>query len=197
MKKTALVLMLVLAGVVLVYSGALKDPQSLNGYRPQRPMRQDPALETARSLIKAGDLASAEQELLKENGGSVYDEERFQLLSFIYVKSGDIKGAFRYAKPLAEKSTDPKVLVDLGSLFAMEGYDQMGLACYSKALNVDASYIPGYVELGKLYGNQEKFIQAISVWQDGLRLAPENQELKDLILQANALWQQKGIDSGM
>ena len=191
MKKWPIVLILILGIMVFIYSGTIKRSENKGASLSIQQERTDPSLEAARSYINAGDLVSAERELLKNLDADGLDEQKYYWLSFIYVKSADFAEAFKYAKPLVERTADPKILTDLGSLFAMAGYDEMALVCYSKSLNEDKRYIPAYIELGKLYGNQDKFVQAISVWQDGLRIAPDNQEMKSLIEQANALWQQQ------
>ena len=148
-------------------------------------------VEKALLLIESGKFDEA-QPLLEENlnaGG--FDERSSYWLSFILVQGGLYDKAFAVAKPFVEKARDPQLLTDLGSLFAIHGFESMAMVCYVKALKEDERFIRAYIELGKVYGNQEKFLQAIGIWQDALRFDPHNEEIQGLIKQGYALWDER------
>ena len=60
-------------------------------------------------------------------------------------------------------------------------------ALYDKALALDHQYKETYLELGKLYGNDNQFDKAIGVWQVGLKLDPHDKRFSHLIEEAKRL----------
>ena len=195
MNKTKFVITggVLLAAFILIYFA--KMPETLKKKSTLEHNHQVPQqLIRAEGYIKEGKLNEAKMILLNRVEEFNYEEKTYYWLSFIFVQEEQFDRAFDFIKPLVEKTTDARILTDIGSILAMKGYSQAAFSCYGKAVNVDSEYIPAYIELGKHYGNQEKFIQAINVWQDGLRKDPANKEIVELIKQANLLWEKQSED---
>src|SRR5207249_1070683 len=98
-------------------------------------------------------------------------------------KTGRKKEAFAAGKKLLTVSRDPEVLTNSGGIFAQEKFTDMGFAMYATALRWDPKYKGAYLEMGKLYGNLNQFNRAVAMWQDGMRLYPEEVQFRNLILQ--------------
>ena len=197
MFKKNIVLYLVLVFAVLFFAYLFSPGQSTLNKKNLTPeeAKLQQQFSAAVASFNAGDIQSAKEGFSNFLRITGYQEGAYFWLSTIYVTEKNFDQAFDYARPLLENSTNPGLLTDLGSIFAQAGYNKMGYACYAKALKEDQNFVPAYTELGKLYGNEDKFIQAIGVWQDGLRRDPKNRELQQLIQQAHDLWSQSKEES--
>lgn len=78
-------------------------------------------------------------------------------------------------------------LVDLANLLAQRSFYDSAQMLYRKALEVDPTNKTVYQELGKFFGNTGRLHEAIGVWEYGLSVAPEDEELSALIRQARDL----------
>jgi len=105
----------------------------------------------------------------------------------LYLLTGKRSQALTLGKMILEKEKGPVLLTDAGSILASSNYLDLARALYTRALAVDPHYKEAYLEMGKLLGNQDKFDQAIAVWKEGARIAPDEPAFAELIRQARAL----------
>jgi tetratricopeptide (TPR) repeat protein len=83
---------------------------------------------------------------------------------------------------------DAKELTDIVSLVAMEGTAHTANKYYQRLLKRFPKYSALYSEYGKFFGNYNQFDQAIAIWEQGIKVAPEKaDEFKALIAQAQQL----------
>ncbi len=146
-----------------------------------------PRLNLAEVYIREGVFDKAISLYEGIHGDYPHDWQSLFGLLKIYLSHNEKNKAVGIGKNFLKESKDSKSLTETGSLFASQGFTQMALALYSKALEVNPKYIEAYCELGKLYGNLEQFNRAITVWQDGLRVDPAEMRFKELIEKAKEL----------
>jgi len=79
-----------------------------------------------------------------------------------------------------------KFLTNIGSLLAQKMPD-LALQFYVKAYQTDRDYIESYIELGKLLANHGKFQEAITVWQNGQKVFPDDYRFQANIQKAKQL----------
>ena len=129
--------------------------------------------------------------LYEENLKIDPDEKRsLCFLAKCYLIEGKNPKAVDIGKKVLAESEDAQQLTYLGSIFAQNQLTDMALSLYFKALEKYPVFVGTYVEIGKLYGNLGQFHRAISFWQDGLRLSPEDKVLQALILKAHELMEE-------
>ena len=179
-------------GVSFLQAGEPKKAQAMFS----KAIIKDPALIEPR--LSLGSMYIGERKfeaaanVLKQNLiRDAFHGPTLHLLSVAHLLNKDPQQAQVYAQTLLEHSEDAAILTELGSLFAQEGYANAAFPCFVKAQKVDNFYTPVYIELGKWYGNQNLFPQAISVWQDCLLVDPNNEECKGYIQQALRLMKER------
>ncbi len=139
---------------------------------------------------KAGEAIKLVEENQKVNPR---DQNTLNALAQFYLSAGNRQKALDAVKILLAADTQANVLVHLGSLFAQQRDSRTALALYSKAIEKNPRYAEGYLELGKLYGNHEKFNQAIAIWQEGLTMHPQDKRFVELIQMAQGLIEKKQV----
>jgi len=170
-------------GLVLVILLYVSKENKIGRYEAQ----VEPRLNPAELPIQEGSPEEAVKYYEKNLLTNANEENSLFGLAQAYLMMGKAEEALVHGKHLLDFSHDARILTNLGSLFAQYQYNNMAFACYIKAQKEDNFYKEVYLELGKLYGNLEKFNQAISVWQDGLLVDPNDSRFKDLILRAQQL----------
>jgi tetratricopeptide (TPR) repeat protein len=148
----------------------------------------EPRLNLAGMAEKEGRLADAAG-LYAENLKIDPYEPRstYRLIKLLLTGKNDKMAADRLAKDFVGHSQDVAALRDLAGLLAQADLIDMALTAYEKALRLDPDAKQTYIELGKLFGNLNKFDEAIRIWDEALRLDPNDEGVRQLINQAQAL----------
>ncbi|MCB9757605.1 MAG: tetratricopeptide repeat protein [Candidatus Omnitrophica bacterium] len=113
-------------------------------------------------------------------------QTRFHLVK-LYLDSNQKDKAYIYGDQMIRDGVDVVVMMRLGELFLFYNDAKMTQRCYQRALKMDRRYKPAYLELGKLMGNYGSLQEAVTIWQQGLRFYPKDEELLSLIQHANEL----------
>jgi protein O-GlcNAc transferase len=77
-------------------------------------------------------------------------------------------------KLLTQNPNDPKTWTELSAFYISTGKQEHAIAASSKALELDPSYIEAFQHLGNAYLNMRLYEQSIKVFQEMLKLEPEN-----------------------
>jgi len=112
--------------------------------------------------------------------------EAMALIS-LYFAAGQRQEALNLAENALASVKHQDQLVNIGSIFAQNGFTKVALAFYSRAMQLNSKDVEAHLELGKLYGNLGDLNKAVSVWRDGLRYAPGDERFNQLILQAQQM----------
>lgn len=113
-------------------------------------------------------------------------EATFGLLK-AYLALGQKENVARLIDIPLRKGKDVRKLVQLGSLFAENYLYDTAFLFFERARSLDPFYGELYLELGKAYGNLEKFDFAIQVWEEGKRVDPNDHRFDELISKAKEL----------
>ena len=105
-------------------------------------------------------------------------------LGFLNNNKEDVVGVFQRVNKNV-KNLDG--LVDLANLLAQKGYGKLSFDLYQKALKENPNSPRVYLELGKFFGNYNRFDDAVRIWQIGKKLDNKNNEFDVLIQQAREL----------
>ncbi|MCK5580362.1 MAG: tetratricopeptide repeat protein [Candidatus Omnitrophica bacterium] len=112
-------------------------------------------------------------------------------LTQLYLNANRTEEARQLGITSLQRVKNAPLLVSLGTLFAQHHMHKSALNFYQKAFQCDPSFPGTYLNLGKLYGNLEKFDKAIDVWQEGLEISPQTNEFHQLIKKAGDLASQQ------
>ena len=140
------------------------------------PLLEDPVravrIETARVLssIPAGDLSKGQRALLDKA----------------------LQEAITAQLAMAER---PEAQTALGSLYAAQGETEKAVAAFITATDIDASYLPGYVNLADLYREQGMESAAEKVLRQAVRVNPENADVRHAL--GLSLVRQQRTDEGV
>jgi tetratricopeptide (TPR) repeat protein len=120
-------------------------------------------------------------------------EYRFKYgLLVLYLESNEFSKVDSLSRDIfASDNNDPKGLVNLGSMVALKGNLVLAFDYFTKAISIDYACPEAYIEMGKVLYNQHKWNNAIHVWQVGLEYVPNDERLKDLIVQAQRFLSKK------
>jgi len=116
-----------------------------------------------------------------------FDKQTLQLLVDVYLECNQNDKALVAGKSILKKVADDSVLTSVASSFAQKGYNQMAVTLLTKAIRNNPRYQNAYLELGKIYGNLNKFDEAIEIWRAGQSVDPGDKRFKEMILQAMKL----------
>jgi|GEM_PF-908466 len=119
------------------------------------------------------------------------DEDSLYVLIGLYFRTNEQSKALKLGRKLLVVSHQVNRLIDAGGLFAQNQLIPMAFAFYNKAMKLDPNNKIVYRELGKLYGNLERFEEAVQLWEKGKRLDPQEKEFDVLITQAQELHKTK------
>jgi predicted CXXCH cytochrome family protein len=140
------------------------------------PMLEDPVravrIEAARVLgsMPAGDLSTAQRALLEKA----------------------LQEAVSAQQAMAER---PEAQTSLGGLYAALGDVEQAVAAYKTAIELNAAYVPGYVNLADLYRAQGREAEAEKVLRQAARVNPENASVHHAL--GLSLVRQKRTDEGV
>lgn len=112
-----------------------------------------------------------------------YDPASLVRLMIFYLENLEKEKALSLSERVF-KERDAQVLVNVGSVLAKNRMPQEALPFYVRALQVDPRKKEAYLEMGKIYGNAEKWDAAIQIWEEGLKLCPDDADFLGLIGQA-------------
>ncbi len=105
----------------------------------------------------------------------------------LYLETQQDGKAIKIGQLMLKELKDASLLTQAGSLFAIHQHSQIAIDCFQQSLRLNPRHIDTYLELGKLYGNYEKFDKAIEIWRKGLQFAPNDKRFAELIQQAQQL----------
>jgi tetratricopeptide (TPR) repeat protein len=72
-------------------------------------------------------------------------------------------------------------LNELGGLLALKGHTNASLEYFSKSVRLYPQNLLAYREMGKVFANAGQFARAEDIWQQGLRVNPQDEVLKGLL----------------
>ncbi len=104
-----------------------------------------------------------------------------------YLKTSQTDKIPSLVERLTKLSNDPNLLVNTAVRLAQAGQILPALMCFERSMKMNPDFKEAYLELGKLFGNLNRFDDAIAVWQEGLRRHPEEQLFKRLMDEAGDL----------
>jgi len=143
----------------------------------------------AKLYRKQGNFISAE-ELYQENLflDPNHKESLLNLFElYIIIEEDQAEKIFQLGKKVLKTNRDVRVILRLGGLLASNNYSKMALSFFAEAIHLDPKSKDVYLELGKFYGNFNKFDEAIIIWKEGLSIDPEEESFKELIKRAKEL----------
>jgi len=155
------------------------------------PLLIEPKTNLAAIYKKRGDFEGAIKLLQEAYAQDPHNEKVLFLLAEVYSREGDKSAALVYGKQFLREGRNPQWLTLLGSLFAFRNFSNLGMALLEKSVAVDPQYPDAYLELGKIYGNREMVGEAIKIWQEGAKRAPEDPRFLELINKAQELFANK------
>jgi len=114
----------------------------------------------AKAVALAPNVSAGEQKIIAAHQASVQENSE--------VKANEI-----YQELAAGFPKDPRVQVSLGSSYGnMNEYDKE-IAAYEKAISIDKTFAPGYLNLGYAYRWRNQYDKAEANFQEYLRLNPQ------------------------
>lgn len=137
----------------------------------------EPRLNLALVYEKEGRDADAQRLYLENLQIDSGDTATLILLAKLYLKIGNAYSGEVGLKILnSSRKIAAKELTGLGILYALDRREKLAFEFFRKAIAADPRYIPGYIELGKFYGNYENWDAAIVVWQKGMAIDPSSRK---------------------
>lgn len=155
-------------------------------------MQYDPLLLESRILLSKifeaeGNIKEAER-FLKENLEILPGHQKSILdLMTMYFRANQESEALGLGQKILIQNKDERLLTDLASMFAALGHRKIASSLYHKALEVNPHFKEAYLNLGKLYGNDEEWDTTTTIWQKGWSLDKKDKRFVDLINQAELL----------
>lgn len=177
-------------GVVYIRQNELKNAREVFLKALQiEPLLVEPRLNLALIAKRQGQKQEALSWYTEAWKRDPHEERALFALAELSLNNADTISALKYAKIYLREGKRPDRLTQLGSLFADKNFRNLARALLEQAIARDPSYLEAYLELGKVYGNADDFVQAMIIWQKGARLAPGDPRFSALIRQAEALIQ--------
>jgi tetratricopeptide (TPR) repeat protein len=109
-----------------------------------------------------------------------------EIISF-YLKTSQKDKAFEWTLQCLERAQDVMLLTGIGGLLEQYQEPKMAVIFFNQAVKKFPGKVEGYSELGKFLGNHGYFPQAIEVWEEGLRVDPQNKEIKENLAQIRSV----------
>lgn len=119
-----------------------------------------------------------------------HHKESLYSLVELYLEKKEAKRAIQAAQKILPKENNAELLTNLGSILAKNNLVDAAIIFYEKALRVDPKYKEVYIELGKFFGNMDRFYEAINIWKEGASLDPADPRFPELIQEAERLEKQ-------
>jgi len=155
------------------------------------PMQTGARVNLARALLnefeinKAIDLCLKNLEIVNDDAESLF------LLIEIYIQQKDYVSVKKYAHQLIESNDNPEILTRLGCLLGQNGFTDIALDGFIKAIHLTPDYGDAYLNAGILLANNGKYNEAIHIWELGLKLRPSDQRFSANIAKAVELIKEK------
>ena len=108
-------------------------------------------------------------------------------LLLLYLETQQSKKVIELANKILAVNRDETFLIQLGSQLAEQNYPQIALAFFVEAVHLNPRSKEAYMELGKLYGNYEKFDKAILFFEEALGLDPKDAQVEELLEKATEM----------
>jgi tetratricopeptide (TPR) repeat protein len=156
------------------------------------PYLMEPRLNLADIYATQGKTAEAISLIEKNLAINSADRRGRRLLLELYLASEEKQKALQLAREVGERSRDIPELLAFGGILAQRGSVSAAKAFYFKVMDVDARNPNAYLEAGKLFGNTGELSTAISLWEDGLKLNPDDVRFQPLIDEARRLQKEPG-----
>ena len=136
-------------------------------------------------INKAIDLCLKNLEIVNDDAESLF------LLIEIYIQQKDYVSVKKYAHQLIESNDNPEILTRLGCLLGQNGFTDIALDGFIKAIHLTPDYGDAYLNAGILLANNGKYNEAIHIWELGLKLRPSDQIFSANIAKAVELIKEK------
>lgn len=130
---------------------------------------------------KAIDLCHANLDIDNE------DTETLFLLIQIYIHQEDYTATKKYSIRLINSNNDPKILTKLGGILGLNGFTDVALKSFIKAIHEAPDYEDAYFNAGILLANSGKYDEAIHIWTLGSSIDPSDQRFRTNIAKAITL----------
>lgn len=114
------------------------------------------------------------------------DEESLLERLKVLLWGGQREAVMPEVENILKASYSSALYLRLAVLMSENGLNRLALGSFQRALERDPNKAEIYIEMGKFFGNMDQFDDAISIWEEALRLDRDNQDVKDLILKARA-----------
>ncbi len=116
------------------------------------------------------------------------DSEIESTLGHLYLQKKNHRDALRHLQYAAEISpNEPRIWQDMGLAWVMSNQPHQAEESFSKALALDASLVTSWYNRGLLNLHQKNYDKALLDLQKAAQLAPDNQDIVDLLQKAHAL----------
>lgn len=144
----------------------------------------EPRLNLARIYLQKNNYKEAEK-LYQDNLGIIPDhhETLFEMMN-MYLMLGQKNNIEKLGEKILRISDPgPDLLTELGEVSAVHNVFSLAEVFFLQAIKNYPKDVSSYRELGKLYANASQMDKALKVWTEGLKILPEDVELKSLINQ--------------
>ncbi|MEW5894569.1 MAG: tetratricopeptide repeat protein [Candidatus Omnitrophota bacterium] len=112
-----------------------------------------------------------------------YHKKNIVALATTYFYLGQKSAAIDLGeKALSFKQDDDQWYLSLAILFSREGFPDLARKYYMEALRLDNRNPNVYSEMGKLFGNYNRFDEAIEIWRKGMKVVPQEREVFDALI---------------
>ncbi len=151
------------------------------------PLLSQARLNLARIFLKDSEYQKA-IDLCRQNIDLVNDDtETLFFLVDIYIKKKDPDSVKKYALAIINSKDDAVTLTRLGGAMGENGFNDIALDSFIKAIRIAPGYTEAYLNAGILFGNMGKYEEAIHIWRLGLRVNPYDHRLNANIVKAEGL----------
>ncbi|MCA9400318.1 MAG: tetratricopeptide repeat protein [Candidatus Omnitrophica bacterium] len=139
-------------------------------------------LELAQIYLKQQRMIQAKDVLLDNLRQDPADERTHLLLMQLFFSTGELTAARLKAEYLILECDDLEVLIRTAQMLAQHGYFSAAVKCYQKAEALEHKPARFYIEMGKIFGNQEAWEKAREIWEEGRARFPDQEEVFDRLI---------------